>query len=56
MDVITFPEHLQTTSGLSILLHGVTSLPDEASNDNIGSLFYQTRRNNPIVHNGLNVY
>ena len=28
MDVITFPENLLTTSGLSILLHGVISLPD----------------------------
>ena len=28
MDVILFPKNLQTTSGLSILLHGVISLPD----------------------------
>ena len=28
MDVMTFPENLQTTSGLSILLHGFISLPD----------------------------
>ena len=28
MDVITFPENLQTTSGLSILLHGVISFRD----------------------------
>ena len=28
MDVITFPVNLLTTSGLSILLHGVISLPD----------------------------
>ena len=27
MDVITFPENLLTTSGLSILLHCVISLP-----------------------------
>ena len=33
MDVITFPENLQTTSGLSILLHGVISLPDATSCD-----------------------
>ena len=33
MDVITFPENLQTTSGLSILLHGVISLPDAMSYD-----------------------
>ena len=31
MDVITFPENLLTTSGLSILLHGVISLPDTMS-------------------------
>ena len=28
-----FPENLQTTSGLSILLHGVISLPDATSYD-----------------------
>ena len=28
MDVITFPEKLYTTSGLSILLHVVILLPD----------------------------
>ena len=28
MDVITFPKNLQTTRGLSILLHGVITLPD----------------------------
>ena len=28
MDVITFPVNLLTTSGLSILLHGVISLSD----------------------------
>ena len=28
MGVITFPENLSTTSGLSILLHDVISLPD----------------------------
>ena len=33
MDVITFPENLLTTSGLSILLHGVISLPDATSYD-----------------------
>ena len=35
MDVITFPENLETTSGLSIFLHGVISLPDATSYDNI---------------------
>ena len=29
MDVITFPENLLTTTGLSILLHGVISLPTQ---------------------------
>ena len=33
MDVIKFPENLQTTSGLSILLHGVISLKDAKSYD-----------------------
>ena len=33
MDVIAFPENLQTASGLSILLHGVISIPDMASCD-----------------------
>ena len=28
MDVITFPENLYTISGLSILLHGVITLPE----------------------------
>ena len=33
MDVITFLVNLETTSGLSILLHGVISLPDATSYD-----------------------
>ena len=33
MDVIAFPVNLLTTSGLSILLHGVISLPDATSYD-----------------------
>ena len=33
MDVITFPENLKTTSDLSILLHGVISLPGATSYD-----------------------
>ena len=33
MDVITFPVNLLTTSGLSILLHGVISLSDATSYD-----------------------
>ena len=32
MNVITFPENVQTNS-LSILLHGVISLPDKTSYD-----------------------
>ena len=35
MDVITFPENLLTTSGLSILLHGVISLSGATSYDKI---------------------
>ena len=34
MDILTFPGNLKTTSGLSILLHGVISLPDATSYDN----------------------
>ena len=37
VDVITFPENLQTTSGLSILLHGAISLPDARSYVNKGA-------------------
>ena len=33
MDVITFPVNLYTTSGLSIKLHDVISLPDATSCD-----------------------
>ena len=33
MDVIPFPVNLYITSGLSILLHGVISLPDATSYD-----------------------
>ena len=35
MDVIKFLENLQTTSGLLILLHGVISLQDATSYDNV---------------------
>ena len=35
MDVITFPVILLTTSGLSILLHGVISLTDATSCDKL---------------------
>ena len=31
MDVITLPENLKTTCGLSILLYGVISLPEAMS-------------------------
>ena len=34
MDVIAFPENLETTCGLSILLPGVISHPDATSYDN----------------------
>ena len=33
LDVITFPVNLLTSSGLSILLHDVISLPDATSYD-----------------------
>ena len=33
MDVITFPDNLQITSGLSILEHCLISLPDATSYD-----------------------
>ena len=33
MDVISFPVNLLTTSDLSILMHGVISLPDATSHD-----------------------
>ena len=36
INVISFPQNLKTTSGLSILLHGVILLPDATSYDNIG--------------------
>ena len=35
MDIITFRKNLKNTSGLSILLHGVISLPDVTSYDKI---------------------
>ena len=35
MDVITFPENRQTTSGLQILLHGVILLLDATSYDKV---------------------
>ena len=38
MDVITFPKNLLNTSGLSILLRGVISLPDTKSYDKINIL------------------
>ena len=34
MEVLTFPKNLLTTSGLSILSHGVISFPDATSYDN----------------------
>ena len=34
MDIIVFLENLLTTSGLSILLHGIISLPIAMSYDN----------------------
>ena len=40
MDVITFPENLYNTSGLSSLMHGVISLTGAASCDNIVFMTY----------------
>ena len=40
MDVIKFPENLKTTSGLSILLHVIISLPEVISYDLFVSLLY----------------
>ena len=48
MDVITFPVNLLTTSGLSILLHGVVSLPDATLYDNI-TICYLMRENDWIT-------
>ena len=39
MDVITFPVNLYTTSGVSILLHGVISLSDATSYDKACFMF-----------------
>ena len=38
IDIIKFPENLSTTSDLRTFLHGVISLPDETSYDNIDTL------------------
>ena len=35
VDIRTFPKNLSTTTGLSILLHGVILLPDATSYDKI---------------------
>ena len=40
MDIVTFPVNWKTTSGLSILLHGIISLTDVTSYDNIQLLTY----------------
>ena len=42
MEFITFPIKSVTTSDLSILLHGVISLPDTASYDNKRYLVLKT--------------
>ena len=52
MDVITFFINLQTTSGLSILLHGIISLPDATSYDNTISLSVQPNRWPTIAETG----
>ena len=51
MEVIMFPENLQTTSGLSILLHDVISLPDATSYDKLCSdAFHQNTFTNERPH------
>ena len=45
MDVITFPVNLQTTSGLSILLHGVILLPDATPYDKSNYIIYKNINN-----------
>ena len=40
MDILRFPENLQTSSGLMILLNGIISLPDVTSFDKITLLWW----------------
>ena len=47
MGVITFPVNLLTTSGLSILLHGVISLPDATSCDKL-TVYFQLSGGNSL--------
>ena len=49
MDVITFPENLSFTSGLSILLHGVISLLNATSCDNV---FYPLKIDFGLANSG----
>ena len=49
MDVITFPENLSFTGGLSILLHGVISLPNATSCD---SVFYSLKIDFGLANSG----
>ena len=50
MDVITFPKNLKTTSGLSILLHGVISIPDATSYHMIIAVFENQFGNKVFSH------
>ena len=50
MDVITFPENQLTTSGLSILMHGVISLPGSTSYDRILFFKYLHFQSKPIMN------
>ena len=50
-DVITFPEHLQTTSGVSIVLHGAFSNQDAISSDNLA--YHVPQDNFSLVPNCL---
>ena len=45
MDVITFPVYLETTSGLSILLQGVISLPGNVMTSNLFVLCTNVKNN-----------
>ena len=45
MDLITFPENLLTTSGLSILLHGDISVQDATSYNKLNHLILSSEIN-----------
>ena len=49
IDIITFPENLKNTSGLSILLHGVISLSDAMSYDKMRYIMV-SKKNDPLIY------